>query len=223
MKSWAGPVKPSGQSGTALWGNTHADAVPGHGCGPLVVSQEFGHILSYPHPEKECRSFRQRCTCTPTKSAGHLTPGLSFHWALFTAIGTLEARGIMGNVPHSTSLLRGWPHQSLVRVHTASEVSVLPFLQRRLWGPVSPPLPNPHSQIPAPPPHPPLSPHPHPPPPPPPRQKGGIKAEQPVWRKNNFWRAVCRDSSKNHSYCLVKGCGCRWLCVGKREGFPENS
>ena len=87
--------------------NTHAGAVTGHGCGPLVVSQEFGHILSNSHPENECHSFSQKYTCTPTKSAGHLTPGLSFHWALFTAVGTLEARGIVGNLTHNTCLLHG--------------------------------------------------------------------------------------------------------------------
>lgn len=93
--------------GLHLPGNTHAGAVPGHGRGPLVVSREFGHILSYSHPEKECHSFRQRCTCTPAKPAGHLTPGLSFHSALCTAAGTLEARGIVGNAAHSTCPLPG--------------------------------------------------------------------------------------------------------------------
>ena len=164
----------------ALSGSSRAIAVTGHGCRPCMVFQEFGHILSYSHPEKEHHSFRQRCTCTPAKWVGHSTPGLSFHWALFTAIGMLGARGTVGNLIHCACLLRGRPHQRL----TALEAFVLAFLQQWLCGSLSLPLTNRGPQAPF----------------------RGRKSEQSdlFEERTNIWRTAWKDSGKNYrTFCLV--------------------
>ena len=124
-----GPVRPSGQPQAAL--------VQLLGM-PVVPQRYFRNLVTFFHTlilKRNCQSFRQRCTCTPAKSAGHSTPRLSFHWALFTAIGMLGARGIVGNLIHGISLLHGWPHQRLTACNTASEASVLTFLQHWLCDP----------------------------------------------------------------------------------------
>lgn len=147
-----------------------AREVTGHGCRPWVVFQKFGHTLSYSHPEKECHPFRQRCTCTPAEWAGHSKTGLSFHWALSAAIGTVGAEGswVISFIAPASSV--GGLIKDSLNINPASETFVLPFLQQWLCGPVSLPLTDMGPQ-------------------PPSRERKSKQSDWLVWRKNKYLKS----------------------------------
>lgn len=122
MKSQAGPSK-------ALWpapGCT--SAVTRHACDPSEVFQEFGHILSRSHPEKELPVLQTKMHLYPCKISGAFNTKIIIPLSIVYCNRTLGARGLVGNLIHGTSLLHGWPHQRLTACNTASEASVLTFL-----------------------------------------------------------------------------------------------
>lgn len=70
MKSQAGPSKALWPALAALLGTTQSSAVAGHACCPSVVFQEFGHILSHSHLEKELPVLQTKMHLYPCKISG---------------------------------------------------------------------------------------------------------------------------------------------------------
>lgn len=99
------------------------------------VFQEFGHILSHSHPEKELPVLQTKMHLYPCKMSGAFNTKIIIPLSIVYCNRTLGARGIVGNLIHGTSLLHGWPHQRLTACNTASEACVLTFLQHWLCGP----------------------------------------------------------------------------------------
>ena len=85
------PGRRCGQPWAALLGTTRSSAVAGHACWLSLVFQEFGHILSHSHLEKELPVLQTKMHLYPCKIRG------TFNTKIIIPLGIVYCNGKAGS------------------------------------------------------------------------------------------------------------------------------